>query len=94
MSSSSTQEHPRAVASVGSVLVAVAAAGFAAALVGAVAIQARSFGPLVVVTAVVAGVALLFAAPVLWRMARTGRLGPVRPAGGVGEQDATPVTES
>lgn len=94
MPSSWSREHPKSVASTGSVLVAVAVAGLVATVVGAVAIQARSFGPLFVITAIAGIAALVFSLPVLWRMARAGRLGPVRPAGGVGEEDATPVTEA
>jgi len=89
-----TRAHPKSVTSVGSVLLAIAAAGLTAATVGAVAVQARSFGPLVVVCAVVAATVLVLAIPTLWTMARAGRLGAVRPAGGVGDQDAVPVADA
>jgi len=91
MPSSWTREHPSSVAGVGSVLLGIAAAALVATLVGAVAIQADAFGPLVVLALVAGVVALVVSLPMLWRMARAGRLGPVRPAGGIGEQDARPV---
>lgn len=91
MSQSWTRNHPKSVTSTGAGLVGVVLAGVVATLVGAVAIPARSYGPLVVVAAVAGLVGLVLSVPVLWRMARTGRLGPARPAGGVGEQDAKPA---
>ena len=63
MDPSWTEEHPKSVASVGSVLLAVVAAAVAATVIGAVAVQGRSFGPLVVIASVTAFVVLIASVP-------------------------------
>lgn len=89
-----TCEHPKSVTATGGATLAVVVAGVVATAVGAVAIPARSYGPLVVVAAAAGLMGLVVSVPALWHMARAGRLGPARPAGGVGEQDAQPATEA
>jgi hypothetical protein len=84
--SSVTREHPKSVAALGAPLAGIAAAGFVAALIGA-------SGPFVLVAAVAGVIVAALAVPVLHRMAQEGRLGPARRSGGVGEQDARPVSE-
>ena len=93
MARSWTHAHPKSVTATGAGLVAVVVAGLVATVVGAVAIAARSYGPLVVAAVVVGLLGLVVSVPALWHLARTGRLGPARPAGGVGEEDAKPAAD-
>jgi hypothetical protein len=81
-----TREHPKSVAALGAPLAGIAAAGFVAALIGA-------SGPFLLIAGVAGVIVAAMSVPVLHRMAKEGRLGPVRRSGGVGEQDAQPVTE-
>ena len=91
MNESWTKTHRKSVAGVGGAITAAVGGLVAATAVGAIAVPARAYGKMTVVSVGV-GVALGIAAIVLLlRLGRTGRLGRTRPAGGIGEQDALPI---
>lgn len=92
MPASATRRHPRTSTVVLAVVIGVVTALVVVTALGVAAIPSGNFDPLVVAAVVAGLVAAAVAVPVVASMARSGKLGRARrPAGGVGEQDATPT---
>jgi len=91
MARSWSRRHPGTVSSLGALGGAVVAAAVVALALGATAIMGNAVERLGGIAGVAAIVGALGVGVLLFRLARSGKLSPAAPAGGVGEQDATPV---
>lgn len=85
-----SRRHPGTVSSLGAAGGAVVAAAVVALALGATAIMGNSVEKLGGIAGVGAIVGAVLVGGLLFSLARSGKLSPAAPAGGVGEQDATP----